>query len=101
MQAMIIVGSHCLISGGLQARPFIEALVANSFRKLAMHEMIDLISPIIFANIISRCEVKVKSEMEIVDAGLVWIWEQSNRMEGCPIVFSRAFILPGNKSTIR
>uniref|UniRef100_A0A914ZGG6 BACK domain-containing protein n=1 Tax=Parascaris univalens TaxID=6257 RepID=A0A914ZGG6_PARUN len=104
LQSMIIVGKERLISGGLLSRRKIEALAASAFPKVARHKNIGMIPAIIFANLIARCDLDIKSEMEVVDAGLVWIWKQKNRLAASQLVFSRirsAFLSPGDKSTIR
>ncbi|VDK42441.1 unnamed protein product [Anisakis simplex] len=104
LQALIIVGKERLISGGLLSRRKIETIAASQFPQLAQHRNIGQIPAIIFANVIARCDLNVKSEMEVVDAGLKWIWRQKNRLAATQLVFSRirtAFLSPGDKSTIR
>lgn len=57
-----------------------------------------------FVIMLYRCDLDIKSEMEVVDAGLVWIWKQKNRLAASQLVFSRirsAFLSPGDRSTIR
>ncbi|KHN75999.1 hypothetical protein Tcan_18187 [Toxocara canis] len=104
LQSLIIVGKERLISGGLLSRRKIEELAAASFPRIATHRNIGQIPPIIFANLIARCDLNVKSEMDVVDAGLVWIWKQKDRLAASQLVFSRirtAFLSPGDRSTIR
>ncbi|VDM36425.1 unnamed protein product [Toxocara canis] len=104
LQSLIIVGKERLISGGLLSRRKIEELAAASFPRIATHPNIGQIPPIIFANLIARCDLNVKSEMDVVDAGLVWIWKQKDRLAASQLVFSRirtAFLSPGDRSTIR
>uniref|UniRef100_A0A0M3J8A5 BACK domain-containing protein n=1 Tax=Anisakis simplex TaxID=6269 RepID=A0A0M3J8A5_ANISI len=104
LQALIMLGSERFISAAVKIQPELEAMAAQLFRRIAKHRMLSIISPIIFGNIISRCDLDVESEMDVVDAGLVWCWGQKNRLEACNLVFSRIrtlFLSVGDKATIR
>lgn len=50
-----------------------------------------------------RCDLNVGSEIDVVDAGIVWIWQQKKLLINSALVFSRirsAFLSHGDRKTI-
>ncbi|KAM3728822.1 Twitchin [Dirofilaria immitis] len=104
IQALIIVGNERSIFGGLMARQKIERIAAAKFQDIIRHKLFGFIPPIVFANIISRCDLNVEKEINAVDAGIVWIWQQEKPLISSALVFSRirsAFLSRGDRNTIQ
>ncbi|VDK84370.1 unnamed protein product, partial [Litomosoides sigmodontis] len=89
IQALIIVGSDRSIFGGIAARQKIEKIAAVKFHDIVQHKLFGCIPPVVFANVIARCDLNVRSEMDVVDAGIVWIWQQKKLLISSAFVFSR------------
>uniref|UniRef100_A0A8R1TST3 BACK domain-containing protein n=1 Tax=Onchocerca volvulus TaxID=6282 RepID=A0A8R1TST3_ONCVO len=104
IQALIIVGSERSIFGGLMARQKIERIAAAKFQDIVQHKLFGSIPPIIFANIISRCDLHIEKEIDVVDAGIAWICQQEKSLISSALVFSRirsAFLSRGDRNTIQ
>uniref|UniRef100_A0A1I7VNS6 BACK domain-containing protein n=1 Tax=Loa loa TaxID=7209 RepID=A0A1I7VNS6_LOALO len=100
IQALIIVGSERSIFGGITARQKIERIAATKFQDIVQHKLFGHIPPIIFANVISRCDLNVEKEINVVDAAIVWIWQQEKSLISSALVFSRirsAFLSHGDR----
>uniref|UniRef100_A0A0R3RGJ6 BACK domain-containing protein n=1 Tax=Elaeophora elaphi TaxID=1147741 RepID=A0A0R3RGJ6_9BILA len=103
-QALIIVGSERSIFGGITARQKIEKIAAMKFQDIVKHRLFGYIPPIIFANIIARCDLNVGNEMDVVDAGITWIWQQKKPLMSSALVFSRirsALLSRGDRNTVQ
>uniref|UniRef100_A0A915PKY4 BACK domain-containing protein n=1 Tax=Setaria digitata TaxID=48799 RepID=A0A915PKY4_9BILA len=104
MQALLIVGGDRSIFGGLASRQKIEAIAANKFQSIVKHKLFGYIPAIIFANVIARCDLNVQKEMDVVDAGILWIWHQKRPLINTLLVFSRirsTLLSPGDFNTIQ
>ncbi|CAG9534482.1 unnamed protein product [Cercopithifilaria johnstoni] len=104
IQALIIIGSDRLIFGGITSRQKIEKIAAMKFQDVVQHKFFGCIPPIVFANIIARCDLNVSNEIDVVDAGIVWIWQQKRPLINSALVFSRirsAFLSQGDRKTIQ
>ncbi|KAL3989898.1 BTB And C-terminal Kelch family protein [Acanthocheilonema viteae] len=104
IQALIIVGSDRSIIGGIAARQKIEKIAAVKFQDVVQHELFGCIPPIVFANVIARCDLNVNNEIDVVDAGIVWIWQQKKPLISSALIFSRirsALLSRGDRKTIQ
>ncbi|VDN89532.1 unnamed protein product [Brugia pahangi] len=104
LQALIIVGSERSIYGGLNVRQKIEKIAAAKFHDIVQHRLFGHIPPIIFANIIARCDLNVEKEINAVDAAIIWIWQQEKPLINSALIFSRirsAFLSDGDHNSIQ
>uniref|UniRef100_A0A1I8EH35 BACK domain-containing protein n=1 Tax=Wuchereria bancrofti TaxID=6293 RepID=A0A1I8EH35_WUCBA len=104
LQALIIVGNERSIYGGLIVRQKIEKIAAAKFQDIVQHRLFRHIPPIIFANVIARCDLNIEKEINAVDAAIIWIWQQEKPLVNSALIFSRirsAFLSDGDRNSIQ